>query len=161
MHNEEAAGCRALVISIFKQAINDAVLVRNPFYRKLMQEKAKKVVVKKLKRKKKVINFYTLRKEFIFAVTHYNLFDDRKLKLSKIIVKMIDKICGDESIEAMSNINKSLDARSFLNINNKEFCYYMNLIGIEPSYGYAKIDKGIRMFDRGEKNIFKKSFLGC
>jgi hypothetical protein len=147
MVNSDYGGERNLIFAIFKQAISDALLCKNPEFRKRFK------TVKKKKTRTKSTD--TLRKTFLFVTANFRHYPYDKFLLSIFIVNMIDKICDEYSIECKSNRIKALDARKFLNKNNPSFCMYLEMVDIDPVYAHEKINNQLGKFDRGNKSIFK------
>lgn len=143
MLNSEVSGSRNLVITILKQALNDATLCKNP----------KKPKVKLLKRLK---NYnLTLKNTLFFVSKNYHILLGNKVLINIAMMKMIDRILNISEKKSVKKETLAYDARNFLNDKNSAFCLYTFLINVDPTYAYEKIRHQLKLFDKGKKNLLK------
>jgi hypothetical protein len=132
-----AKGERALIAAIINQSISDGCSVRRPRHPSLRNTKKDKLNIRK--QKLLLLSCSLIFKKFI----------NKKIKFPYYIFSIITRlemlqIHGEEIAWA---------GREFFNPDNEIFCFYCNLLDIEPVYLCKKVTDYFRKIDNG---LYKK-----
>ena len=136
------AGCRALFYAVIVQAIRDALLYKKPRFNKETITEGERKFRKKVK---------TL---LPFLIRNYHLSNREDLMIF-MVLNMWTRIEKIMDHDPASFESKSYKARQFLNLNNPHFIWYCERVSLDPNYVIEKINKCIKAFDEGDKNILK------
>lgn len=138
------AGCKALFARVIIDAFKEAILSRTPI-------PVEREVIEKRKKKNR-----KLRNLFIFSVKNYIHAGDNRLKFTIVILEMLKSIYRILDRDCIKKNEKAYNARIFLDHRNSDFVFYCTHIGIDPVDASERINKQIKLFDDGNKNIYSK-----
>lgn len=141
--NHMVCGEKAFIASIINQAIMDAMKYRNP-----------KVYLKN-KQYTKLINLNKKIKETLMSRFFKKKFNRNDMDFMLLCIKVID---FNNRCLLLRNAQLALEARSFIDKNNKLFSFYASIVDVDPESLSEACHKYFKKYDAGlvDKNDFRK-----